>query len=173
MSKKNFLIEIIDLLIDKDVNFIVAGGVAVVLQGVERMTMDLDVAVEMDRENLKKFLSAMSELKLVPRVPIPAESILDKSVVKMMVEQKNALVFTFIDPKEPFRQVDLFLAPGLTYGELINDVELKIINMRPQKVLTKEKLIELKQKVDPIRDKDVFDIKALQALINNVEVTDD
>ncbi len=37
MGKKSFLTEITDDLSDKKVNFIVAGGIAVVLQGVEKI----------------------------------------------------------------------------------------------------------------------------------------
>ena len=50
---KNSLLEIIETLNKKKVNYIIAGGVAVVLQGVERLTMDLDTAVSLEEENVQ------------------------------------------------------------------------------------------------------------------------
>lgn len=164
---KNSLLEIINVLNANKVNYIIAGGVAVVLQGVERLTMDLDAAVALDQENIERFLNAMRELELEPRLPIPAESLLEPAKVKMMREEKNALVFTFIDPKLPIRQVDFFLSKDLSYDSLKNDYEEMDLEGQKIKVLTKSKLVELKLRVNPIRDKDMSDIKELQKKILN------
>ena len=50
-SHESHLIEILCTLQDRGVDFVVAGGVAAVLHGVERMTLDLDVAVSLDPHN--------------------------------------------------------------------------------------------------------------------------
>ncbi len=44
---QNHLNEILMVLSEKNVEFVVAGGVAVVLHEVERLTLDLDLAVKM------------------------------------------------------------------------------------------------------------------------------
>jgi len=166
-ENENILLNIIQHLNDKKIDYIVAGGVAVVLQGVERLTMDLDLAVDQSKENIQKFIDAMSELGLVPRLPVPAETLLDEDKKRVMVEEKNALVFTFIDPKVPLRQVDFFMAPGLSYDELLPEIEEFDLDGTKIKVVSKKKLVELKLNVDPMRDKDLFDIKELQRLINS------
>ena len=61
-SQESHLIEILCTLQDRGVDFVVAGGVAAVLHGVERMTLDLDVAVSLDPYNLRRFLSALDQL---------------------------------------------------------------------------------------------------------------
>jgi hypothetical protein len=159
---KNSLLEIVNTLNFKGVDYIIAGGVAVVLQGVERLTMDLDAAVSLDEKNIQKFLEAMKELGLEPRVPVPAEVLLDLEKMKIICEEKNALVFTFIDPNSPIRQVDFLLASELSYDSLKNDFEIMDLDGQQIKVLTKKKLVELKLRVNPIRDKDMSDIKELQ-----------
>lgn len=164
-NPKNTLLEIVNVLNDKGVGYIIAGGVAVVLQGVERLTMDLDVAVSLEKENVEKFLDAMEELNLVPRLPVPAESLLDPEKIKIMCEEKNAMVFTFIDPQLPIRQVDFFLSRELSYESLKNDFEEMDLDGQNIKVLKKEKLVELKLRVNPMRDKDMSDIKELQKRI--------
>ncbi len=56
---KNHLTEILLALADARVDFVVAGGVAAVLHGVERVTMDLDLAVDLRPENVQAFLRVM------------------------------------------------------------------------------------------------------------------
>jgi hypothetical protein len=48
--------EILSTLVDSGVDFIIAGGVACVLHGVERVTLDVDIAVALDAETLQSFL---------------------------------------------------------------------------------------------------------------------
>ena len=166
-NSKNILIEIIEALSAEKVDYIIAGGVAVVLHGVERLTMDLDTSVSLEENNIKKFLKVMKELGLEPRLPVEATVLLDPKKIKVMVEEKNALVFTFIDPKSPIRQVDFFLTKILSYDSLKNDTEKMNIGGQEINVLTKKKLVELKLQINPMRDKDLSDIKELQKLILN------
>jgi hypothetical protein len=160
-SQESHLIEILCTLQDRRVDFVVAGGVAVVLHGVERMTLDLDVAVSLDPENLGRFLSALDQLHLVPRAPIPATSILDAARVEELIREKNALVFTFWNPQEPYKQIDMFLTRENSFDDLVADAHALIIRGRTIRVASRRKLIEMKSRVRPIREKDLSDIKAL------------
>ena len=67
------------------------------MHGVKRLTVDMDLSLHMTKDNLLKFLTVMKNENMVPRVPIPAESILDKKILNAIVEEKGAVVFTFID----------------------------------------------------------------------------
>ena len=78
VSQESHLVEILCALSDHHVDFVVAGGVAMVLHGVERTTLDLDVAVSLEPDNLRRFLEAMTHLRLAHRAPVPAEIILDQ-----------------------------------------------------------------------------------------------
>lgn len=164
-KKDSHLHEIIGTLAGGGVDFIVCGGVALVLHGVERMTLDLDLSVGMDHDNLERFLHAMKKLGLVPRVPVPAESLLDVEKRREMVHEKNALVFSFFDPKNPYRQVDVFIADSFSYDALKNHVETVKIGKVNVRLLTKEKLLDMKRAINPPRDKDLFDIKALEDIM--------
>ena len=168
-STSNYLLEILNDLIDNDVEFIVCGGVALVLHGVERMTVDLDLSLNFKKENMERFLTVMKKAGLVPRAPVPAESLMNDAQRQLMISEKNALVFTFIDPAQPFRQVDIFLSDSHAYRSLEKDMETMLIQNRPVQVVGKERLIELKKLVDPPREKDLFDIKQLEKIIEQDE----
>ncbi len=163
---ENHLKKIIFSLINAKVQFVIAGGVAVVFQGVERLTMDIDIAVNMDRDNLRRFIDVMKELQLTPRAPISAESLLDKAKITMIINEKHALVFTFIDVDQPFRQVDLFLTNSHSYKNLIPDADIVKIQDYNVVIASKKKLIELKKAINPPRQKDLIDINELQKLLD-------
>ncbi len=85
------------------VEFIVGGGVACVLHGVERVTLDLDVAVQMNSPNLDRLICAVEQLNLQPRVPVSLADIGDPDFVRSMVTEKGALVFSLADFNNPLR----------------------------------------------------------------------
>jgi len=64
----NHINEILFALTDAEVEFVVGGGVAAVLHGVERVTLDIDLALDMDPANVEKFLHVIRGLGLQPRV---------------------------------------------------------------------------------------------------------
>ncbi|MBU3914184.1 hypothetical protein KKA14_01485 [bacterium] len=165
MAANEYILDLIRDLVDNQVNFIVCGGVAVVLQGVERMTMDLDLSVDMTEENLKKFLCVIEKNKMSPRAPIPAESILDPDIVNTIVQQKRATVFTFIDTANPFRQIDIFITKENSYETIINSTDAVMLdNNYKIRIVSIDKLIEMKKGIKPIRDKDLYDIMRLNEI---------
>ena len=70
---KLFYEDVFEKLNQKKVRYCVAGGVAAVLHGVMRMTIDLDLIIDMSPDNIDKFFEALSELGYRPRVPVTAE----------------------------------------------------------------------------------------------------
>ena len=154
--------EILAALVDADVDFIVGGGVACVLHGVERVTMDVDVAVATDPTNFAKFLSVMEKLGLKPRVPVDPRSLLDQSVLDHIIHEKQALVFSFLDPDVPTRQVDMFLRSDLNHQAMTQHVETVEFRGKSLKLVSKQKLLEIKLAIDPPRVKDQIDIEFLR-----------
>jgi hypothetical protein len=151
--------EILSTLVDSGVDFIIAGGVACVLHGVERVTLDVDIAVALDRGNFTKFLDSMKRLGLQPRVPIDPLTLLDENVISSIIYEKNALVFSFLDPDRPTRHVDIFLRSDLNHNALSNHVELIEFQGKCLKVVSKEKLLSIKLGINPPRLKDLMDIE--------------
>jgi predicted nucleotidyltransferase len=162
----NHLKEIIISLAAAEIKFVICGGVAVVLHGVERLTMDIDLAVSMETDNLSAMINVMHDIDMTPRVPVPAETLLDPDMRKIMVSEKNALVFTFIDIKNPYRQVDIFLQNENLYQEIIRDSSVVEICGYKISVISIEKLIQMKKEVNPPREKDLSDIRELMKIMD-------
>lgn len=154
--------EILSALARAEVDFILGGGLACVLHGAERVTLDADVSVLLSPENLGRFLDVMRLLGLRPRVPVDPVSLLDARVIRMLVEEKHALVFSFLDPDRPIRQVDLFLRTDLSYEALLPAAEWVELDGFRIRVLSKAKLLDLKLAIHPPRTKDAIDIEFLR-----------
>ena len=157
--------EILSALVEADVDFIVGGGVACVLHGVERVTMDVDLAVATDPDNFARFLAVMESLGLKPRVPIDPRSLLDKAVLDHIIHEKHALVFSFLDPDQPTRHVDMFLRSDLNHEALADHVETVEFRRKRLKLISKQKLLEIKLAIDPPRQKDQIDIEFLRKYV--------
>ncbi|PKL17915.1 MAG: hypothetical protein CVV49_08665 [Spirochaetae bacterium HGW-Spirochaetae-5] len=69
--------------------------------------------------------------------------------------------FTFIDIKNPYRQVDIFLQNENLYQEIISDSSVVEICGYRISVISIEKLIQMKKEINPPREKDLSDIREL------------
>jgi len=160
----NHINEILFALTDAEVEFIVGGGVAAVLHGVERVTLDIDLALDMEPANVEKFLQVMRKLRLQPRVPIPARDLMSREAVRRMIAEERAMVFSFVDFARPLRHVDIFLQDNLSFEELSTGARKIVIEHRAIKIMGIGKLLETKRAITPLRDKDLIDIKQLEKL---------
>lgn len=158
----SYLEDLLRSLTERGVRFVIAGGVAVVLHGIERTTMDLDIALDLSPENVRRFADAVESLGLKPMVPVPVLALSDPEIVRMMVEEKRAIVFMLADPAMPLRKIDVFLTESLSYQNLMSDSVAVDIPGMPLRVVSLGRLLALKQAVDPPRDKDLFDIQAIE-----------
>ena len=172
-SMSNHINEILFALTDAEVEFVVGGGVAAVLHGVERVTLDIDLALDMDPSNVEKFLRVTHELGLQPRVPVPVRDLMSREAVQRMIAEKGALVFSFVDFNRPLRHVDIFLQDNLSFEELSRDFRKVVIENRAIKIMGIAKLLETKRAITPLRDKDLIDIKELQKLQGQSEKSND
>lgn len=160
----NHLQDILVRLSEKGVRFIICGGVAVVLHGVERMTLDLDLSLDMTPGNMASFLDVLNEMHLTPRAPVPPETLLDAGLRDFLVREKNAKVFTFLDSNNPYRQVDVILTEEGSYSRLLTESDIIRIGGFPVRVISKKGLIRMKESLETPREKDLQDVRALRKM---------
>ena len=142
--------------------YVVVGGLAVVLQGYTRLTVDLDLVVDLEPVAAGKTISALTSLGLRPRAPVDPMGFADPAVRRGWIEQKGFQVFSFIAPTNPLLAVDLFVEPPLPFEELwarAREVSLGEIKVR---VASVPDLLTLKRRAG--RPQDLADIAALELL---------
>lgn len=101
---------ILDALNLAHVRYLVVGGVAVVLHGYLRTTADLDLIIQLDRDNVLRVIRALQEHQYRPRAPVAAEEFAEQQVREQWIREKGLAVFTLWSPAHPTLEIDLFVS---------------------------------------------------------------
>lgn len=147
------------------VKYLLGGGHAVNIYGVNRSTYDIGILVDLSDKNLTKLLKTVKELKMVPQLPVNITDIKSEKIRNWWINDKNLIVFSLYKQDEPYHIVDIFLKQLINFNELFrrkkiikyNDFEIYVIN--------KDDLINLKLTAN--RKKDMIDIEELRKLDND------
>jgi hypothetical protein len=97
---KEELHEIFKVLNEADVRYIVAGGLAVIAHGFIRLKGDVELIIDLERENLLAGLTALEGIGYVPRLPVTGEQFCDSNLRKSWMLEKNMLVFPLWKPSQ-------------------------------------------------------------------------
>jgi hypothetical protein len=142
---ENRFLRLIEILTRHEVRFIVVGGVAAVLQRVPVNTQDFDLVHDRSEENVARLLAALDELDAIyrddPRRLRPNESHLRGPGNQLL--QAGNLKFDLLGA------IDW----GGGYEDLVPASEVLDVGDYPVRVLTLEKLIEIKRHLPRPKDK--------------------
>ena len=144
------------------VRYLVVGGVAVVLHGRLRATADLDLVLDLDRENVLRALKALESLDFLPRAPVEAEAFADPEIREAWVVERNLEVFTLWSPRFTGFQVDLFARVPFDFVEAYSRAVRVSLHTAEATVASLDDLIEMKRGSD--RPVDIEDVAMLEAI---------
>jgi hypothetical protein len=142
--------------------YVVVGGVAVVLHGFARLTADLDLAVDLDQEQVRRTISALVRLGFVPRIPVDPLSFADPVLRERWRRDHGTRVFNLYDPGDPLRSVDLFVDDPVPFSDLWARAEVVHLRSVTVRIASIADLVKMKERAG--RPQDHEDIEALQAI---------
>ncbi|MDD5452378.1 MAG: hypothetical protein PHT49_10840 [Desulfovibrionales bacterium] len=162
MSDKLNFLKLFSTLNNKKIRYLVAGGVAVNLYGIERATGDIDIVVHLERHNLEKFVEVMKGLGFKPKIPVKLEDLCSKEMRDKWVREKGMKVFSVYDPQNPYFLLDVFVEEPFDFDKVYEERKnIKAGNVRIPLVPIK-RLIEMKKKVG--RPQDIADVYYLRKI---------
>ncbi len=148
---------------DAGVRYVVVGGVAVVLHGHARLTVDVDLVVDLDKGQALRAIDALVKMGFRPRVPVNPRDFADRSVREAWIRDRGMQVFSMFDPSNPMRVVDLFVDHPVPFEELwARSLELELRNTSVR-VASIPDLIHLKRLAG--RPQDLADIERLESIL--------
>lgn len=157
------MFDLIKLLAEKEIDFVLVGGLAVALQGYQRVTMDVDVVLAMDEGNLDRFISAIKGAGLRPTIPVPIESLGRPDLIEQWHREKGMLAFGLRGAEAQATVLDVLVKPVVPYADLRKDALMVEMGTARVPVASIPHLIEMKTGTG--RGKDQIDIDELQKLM--------
>jgi hypothetical protein len=157
-----FYLELFSALDRHKVDYLLIGGLAVSLHGVERATMDVDITVAMNPANLSALIETAKELKLTPMLPVPLESLSNIELLRDWHAQRHLEAFALRTPELAGVTIDVLLFPPVDFaGMTARAVEFDVAGTAI-KVVSIDDLIALKSAVG--RPIDISDVEHLQRI---------
>jgi len=154
--------QIFKALADAEVEYVVVGGLAVIMHGYLRATADLDLAIGLSPQNAGRGMQTLASIGLQPRLPVPIQDFADAAKREDWLQHRNMLVFPLWDPSNPLRSVDVFIDEPIPFDALRRDAVHKDYDGVDVPVASIDHLIEMKQRAARARDLD--DIDKLQKI---------
>ena len=159
-----FYLELFKALDEEGVRYLVAGGLAVNLHGVSRLTMDVDLMIALDAGNLGRFVQAAQRLALAPVVPVPLADLADEANVRSWVTQRRMLAFALRPPVKSDPTVDLLVETPVPFEEAYARRIEKTISGTRIPVASIADLIAMKTGTGRLKDEsDIASLRALTA----------
>ena len=155
-------IAIFKTLNDEGMRYIVAGGVAVNLYGIPRMTYDIDLLIDLEEGNIQKLLLLLERWGFKPRVPVDPSGLMDSKRREEWIRERGLRAFTFVNPEWPISEIDILLKGPVGYKEAARRVRHFQVKGVMIPVVSIEDLIEMKRGTG--RRQDEADIRYLERL---------
>src|SRR5262245_36130070 len=107
--KRDSVVAIVAGLNANQVQYLIVGGLAVVVHGYIRFTADVDLLLSVEPDNLKRAVEALKALGYRPRAPVDFDDFVDQSKREQWAQEKNMTVFSLFSDVHQETEIDLFL----------------------------------------------------------------
>lgn len=152
------LYQITDSFAAAKLKYAIVGGYALALHGLVRATMDVDLVLHLKLADFELAEATLKKINLQSRLPIRAQDVI--KMRREYIENRNLLAWSFVDYKNPTRQVDILINKDL------RDLATMKISVAGKKisVVTLNELLKMKQEAG--RPQDLVDIKNIRDKLN-------
>jgi hypothetical protein len=143
------------------VRCVLVGDLALVLHGLDRLTADVDLVIDLSTESAQATVHALTVAGYRPLAPVDPIALADPEQRHQWQTTRNMQVFSFWDSTNMRPTVDILLSPVVPFEELWTAASVMSIGEHEVHVASVQHLIRLK--ADAGRAQDLADIERLQA----------
>ena len=149
------LYELTDAFEKAHLKYAVIGGYALALHGLVRATVDIDFILSLTQKDFELAEKVLAQLGLQSRLPVRAQDII--KMRKEYIENRNLLAWSFVDYKNPARQVDILITKDL------KRLRVQTISVAGRKINVATLAELLKMKMEAGRPQDLIDADLLSS----------
>jgi predicted nucleotidyltransferase len=139
---------------DRGVRYVLVGGLAVLLHGIDRLTADIDLVVDLAPAQAAKAVETLLELGFRTQAPVDARQFANAAVRKSWQTESGMLVLSFWDPQNRRPTVDLFADYPMDFELLYANSLLLPLAAATVRVASTEHLIAIKRAAGRPQDLD-------------------
>jgi predicted nucleotidyltransferase len=156
------MFDLLKMLDEAEVEFVLVGGLAVALHGYQRVTMDVDVVLAMDESNVQRFIAVAKASGLRPTSPVPFDSLIQPELIEQWYREKGMLAFGLRGAEAMATVLDVLVRPVIQFDDLRRDATMVEVGSISIPVASVEHLIVMKTGTG--RSKDLIDIEELRKI---------
>lgn len=156
------MFELLKMLAEAKIEFVLVGGLAVALHGYQRVTMDVDVVLAMDKGNLQRFIAVAKISSLHPTIPVPLDALAQPELIEQWCREKGMLAFSLRGAETMATVLDVLVRPVIAFADLRRDATMVAVGSIKLPVASIEHLIAMKTGTG--RGKDLIDIEELRKI---------
>lgn len=147
--------------------YLVAGGLAVVAHGYLRLTMDIDLVIQLQRNNLARALEALRGLGYHPRAPVDLTEFLSPENRNRWIREKGMVVFQLVSDLNRTVPIDVFAQEPFAFDAVYAAAPVREVDEGVEiRVVPLAQLIEMKERAN--RPKDQVDLLYLRKLLRDM-----
>jgi len=149
-----------------EVRYLIVGGVAVNSHGYGRNTYDIDLVIQLEKNNIEKGFAALASAGWYPSIPVGSNEFADKETRESWIRDKGMIVLKMWSDLHAETPVDIFVREPFDFDseyalalwqELAENLRVPILRI--------ETLLQMKR--EAARPKDLADLDELNLLYGN------
>jgi hypothetical protein len=149
------------LLAAAKVRFVLVGGLALVLHGLDRLTAAVAMVMDLSAESARTVVQALTAAGYRALAPVDPIALADPEQRREWQVQRNMQVFSFWDRTNARPTVDIMLSPEVSFEELWNAAATMNLGGHEVRVASIDHLIRMKAIAG--RPQDLADVERLRA----------
>ena len=149
------------------VRFVVVGGLAVLLRGLDRLTADVDLVIDLSADSVKEAVRALTATGYHALAPVDPLELANADRRREWQSQRNMQVFSFWDSTGSRPTVDVILNPVVPFAELWTDATSMTLGGLKVRVASVPHLIRMKSATG--RAQDMQDVERLKKLLPDIK----
>jgi len=161
------MLRILKMLYDCKIKYILVGGLAINLYGIPRTTIDVDIMIELNNNNILSLINCFKANSFRFRQPIDEKKLIDKEYRKQLKEEKNVIVLTLENPSNPLEVLDFFIDNPIDFNKAYSRKKILKVDDFEIYIASIEDIIEIKKISN--RPIDISDIENLKLLKEHEE----
>jgi hypothetical protein len=145
------------------IRYVVTGGLAAVLHGVDRLTADVDLAIDLSADASAALVLLLTDAGYRPAAPVDPMEFAQEAIRNLWMRERGMKVFSLWDQQSRRPTVDLMLDNPIPFDELYGHSTLVYFRGTPIRVASIPDLIRMKQYAG--RPQDLSDIARLEEIL--------